>query len=236
MTHLLHHGRYWRQQSRGESSTGTVRAEQRLPITPAILTKLQEVWENKNSDPDHIMLWAACCTCYFGFLRSGEITVPSHAQYDKGAHLSAGDVTVDRANNPSMVRVHIKASKTDPFVKVSSCLWDEQTIVYVQWLQLRHTWHLEAAWREGPFFKFANGETLSRERLVRRVQEALELAGIDARKYSGHSFRIGAVTTAASVGLKDSLIKILGWWESTAYQWYVRISGDILAGVSQQLC
>ena len=68
-------------------------------------------------NPDHIMLWAACCTCYFGFLRSGEITVPSHAQYKNGAHLSAGDVTVDRANNPSIVRVHIKASKTGPFRK-----------------------------------------------------------------------------------------------------------------------
>ena len=208
-----------------QARSGLNKEKQRLPITPAILTKLREVWEKKNSDPDHIMLWAACCTCYFGFLRSGEITVPSHAQYDKGAHLSAGDVTVDRANNPSMVRVHIKASKTDPFRKgvfvfvgrTDNRLCPVAAITAYMALRGR---------MEGPFFKFANGETLSRERLVRRVREALELAGIDARKYSGHSFRIGAATTAASVGLEDSLIKTLGRWESTAYQRYVRFSRD----------
>ena len=36
----------------------------RLPITPNILLKLRSVWEEEASN---IMLWAACCTCYFDF-------------------------------------------------------------------------------------------------------------------------------------------------------------------------
>ena len=63
------------------------------------------------------MLWAACCTCFFGFLRSGEITVPSAGEYDPGAHLSYGDVTLDSRESPTMAQVNIKASKTDPFRK-----------------------------------------------------------------------------------------------------------------------
>ena len=54
-------------------------------------------------------------------------------------------------------------------------------------------------------------------------------------KYSGHSFRIGAATTAASVGVEDSLIKTLGRWESSAYLLYVRVPRDRLALVSKRL-
>ena len=43
----------------------------RLPMTPNILLKLTSVWEEDTSNFNHIMLWGACCTCYFGFLRSG---------------------------------------------------------------------------------------------------------------------------------------------------------------------
>ena len=61
------------------------------------------------------MLWAACCLCFFGFLRSGEVTVPSLKEYDSEGHLSVGDVALDSQRDPSVVRVHIKQSKTDPF-------------------------------------------------------------------------------------------------------------------------
>ena len=67
------------------------------------------------------------------------------------------------------------------------------------------------------------------------MREALQLSGVDITQYSGHSFRIGAASTAAAVGIEDSLIKTLGRWESTAYLSYVRVPQDRLAGVSKQL-
>ena len=63
------------------------------------------------------MLWAAYCTAFFGFLRSGELTVPSLAAYDPGAHFSYGDVRFNSQANPKVAQVRIKASKTDPFAK-----------------------------------------------------------------------------------------------------------------------
>ena len=36
------------------------------------------------------MLWAAACMCFLGFLRMGEVVVPSTAAYDPDVHLSEG--------------------------------------------------------------------------------------------------------------------------------------------------
>ena len=84
-------------------------------MIPSILRKMRVVLERERSNFDNIMLWAACCTCFFGFLRSGEIVVPTATSYNPAAHLSFGDVTVDRMDVPTIAQITIKASKTDPF-------------------------------------------------------------------------------------------------------------------------
>ena len=101
---------------RCEAQGGSSRRE-RLPVTPSILRKVKAVWDHKSSDPDFIMLWAACCLGFFGFLRAGEMTVPSDSMYDPATHLSRSDLAVDNPNAPTVMRVLIKQSKTDPFRK-----------------------------------------------------------------------------------------------------------------------
>ena len=84
----------------------------------------------------------------------------------------------------------------------------------------------------GPFFQFSNGEPLTRELLVKHLQGALQKAGVDASKLVGHSFRIGAATTASAMEVEDSLIKTLGRWKSSAYLLYVHIPQEKLASMS----
>ena len=67
------------------------------------------------------------------------------------------------------------------------------------------------------------------------VRQALEQAGHTASKYCGHSFRIVAATTAAQAGLEDSLINMLGRWESAAYKRYIRTPKDTLTVLSVRL-
>ena len=75
----------------------------RLPITPALLLKMKDVLSKNGRDFNNIMLWAAVCVCYFGFMRSGELTVPSLNSYCPQSHLSMNDVSVDRAGRPEII-------------------------------------------------------------------------------------------------------------------------------------
>ena len=135
--------------------------------------------------------------------------MPSMKEYDAEGHLSQGDVLLDNIAQPTAVQLRIKTSKTDPFRKGVS-LYLGQTgnelcpvVATTAYLAVRGR-------SPGPLFRFEVGATLSREGLVQRVREALQPSGMDMSKYSAHSFRIGAATTAAMVGVEDSLIKTLG--------------------------
>ena len=48
----------------------------RLPITLEVMTELRRAWQSLPVPQDAVMLWAAVSTCFFGFLRSGAVTVP----------------------------------------------------------------------------------------------------------------------------------------------------------------
>jgi hypothetical protein len=85
----------------------------RLPITPDILKSLHRHWSPRASQADIIMLWAACCLGFFGFLRAGEFTVESLEAVDPSSHLAVSDVSVDSREDPQVLSVHIKQSKTD---------------------------------------------------------------------------------------------------------------------------
>ena len=87
----------------------------RLLITAAILRTLRCSWESQGPTIDRRMLWAAACTCFFGFLRSREATVPSRSAYDPAIHLSVSDITVDSHSTPTSIALRIKCSKTGPF-------------------------------------------------------------------------------------------------------------------------
>ncbi len=123
---------------------------------------------------------------------------------------------LDSSSPQQNVQVAIKASKTDPFRKGVTVFLGRTANDLCP----------------GPFFRLASGAPLTREVLVRKMWGALEAGGIDASKYAGHSFRIGAATTAAMVGVEDSLIKTMGRW---AYQLYVRVPRYRLASVAQRM-
>ena len=80
-------------------------------------------------------------------------------------------------------------------------------------------------------FSFSDGTTLHCQWLTSSIQSILPAAGVP-RCYTGHNFRIGTAKIAASHGLPDHLIKILGRWSSDAYQIYIRNPVSTIVGVA----
>ena len=79
--------------------------------------------------------------------------------------------------------------------------------------------------KQGPLFQMKDGRPFTRESMVHNVHQALQTLGLETSHYAGHSFRIGAATTAAEQGIPDSMIKILGRWKSEAFKTYIRLPG-----------
>lgn len=62
----------------------------------------------------------------------------------------------------------------------------------------------------GPLFCYQDKTPVTREALfiVQEVQSVLQQGGVNPTPYSGHSLRIGAVSTATVTNIQDSLIYI----------------------------
>ena len=79
-----------------------------LPITPDIFHRIRAQWESTGHTWDTRMFWAACCLCFFAFLRVSEMSVPDDTSYDPDVHLSFRDIAIDDLKNPTVLRVTIK--------------------------------------------------------------------------------------------------------------------------------
>ena len=206
----------------------------RLPITPGILRKMKGVWDEEGRSWNSCMLWAASALNFFSFCRSGELTVPSEKSYDPTAHLSYSDIAVDSRDNPSIIAIHLKKSKTDPFrqgVRITVGRTKDKLCPVTALL----SYLAKRGDRPGPLFIWQDGRPLTRLQFVDEVRKVLKKANLPAEQFAGHSFRIGAATTAASMGLEDSLIQTLGRWKSSAYLLYVKLDPTKLAAVSNIL-
>ena len=215
-------------------SRGNLPSRVRLPITTDILNLMRAIWEKDPSSHNNIMLWAASTICFFGFFRSGEISVPARDKFDPECHLTLRDVSVDDPGNPSAVCLNLKQSKTDPFRKGVQIYIGATNNQLCPVAALMAYLAIRDRDPTSPLFKFQDNEPLTRDRFVREVRKSLREAGLDQSKYAGHSFRSGAATEAAARGLEDSLIKTLGRWESSAYQVYIQLPRHhlIISGIT----
>ena len=168
------------------------------------------------------MLWAASTITFFGFCRSGEVTVQSESKFDPQTHLCFSDIAVDNALSPNTISIKLKHSKTDQFRKGVNLVMgrtnDNLCPVTALLSYLVHQGD-----HPGPLFQWDNHTPLSKSKFVDHVRHALLAANVPAHLYTGHSFRIGVATIAASAGIEDSTIQTLGRWKSSAYLLYIRL-------------
>jgi len=180
------------------------------------------------------MLWVAATMCFIGFFRAGEITLATTTSLDITQHLAWGDVVIDCSENPQKLKIHLKKSKTNQLGKgvdvyigktvYSLCLLN----ACLQYMAARGT-------EPGPFFLFKNGQPLTKSAFTSWIRQKLQAVGLPQDNFAGHSFRIGAATSAAQAGIEDSTIRKMGRWNSSAFLAYIRTPIDQLAAFSSTL-
>uniref|UniRef100_A0A1X7V7M6 Tyr recombinase domain-containing protein n=1 Tax=Amphimedon queenslandica TaxID=400682 RepID=A0A1X7V7M6_AMPQE len=215
---------------------GSTSRRGRLPVTPNILRRMRALWlpGSKEEGYSHVMLWAVSCVTFFTFSHSGEMTVPEGTRFDPRVHLDVQDISVDREGQPRVVSIRLKKSKTDQEGRGATLIFGRTgnelcpVSVLIQYIKLRGT-------KPGPLFQWKDGTPLSCTRFVGEVQKVLLEAGLPARRFTGHSFRIWASTTAATLGVEDSTIQTLGRWKSSAFLSYIRLGTGQLASMSKVL-
>ena len=118
---------------------------------------------------------------------------------------------------------HLKCSKINPFGHghmLTSFVRGHKTCP----LMAMHTYYkVRGFCSEAHLFVLADILPLTRPAFVTMLCVVLGKLGLDLTLYAGHSFRIGAATTAAAAGLPDWLIQALGRWSSACYLRYICI-------------
>ena len=205
----------------------------RLPITPHVLSRIHD-FLSSSPDQDKTVIVAVATTAFFGFFRLGELLPTSTAAFNPTTDLAWGDVAVDNRQNPRMLQIHLKTSKTQQFGPgVDVVLGTTGTTLcpvtaMVQYIKERGS-------QPGAFFLSPAKTALTKAQFVSRIRAILQLLGLPHCDYAGHSFRIGAATTAASMGVEDSMIQTLGRWHSAAFLQYIRTPKEQLAAMSAVL-
>lgn len=136
------------------------------------------------------------------------------------------------------VHLKLKISKTDPFRQgvVIKLFQTNNTICPLRSCSnyIKHRLQ-ESATPQDPLFIDENNLALSRSKFLSLLKHALSCVGYDSTLYSGHSFRIGAATTAGNVHIEDHIIKLLGRWSSDAYCRYIRTPDKVLKQAQNSL-
>lgn len=211
---------------------GTRALKQALPITLPVLRRILETIRKRPSAfggrVPALAVSAAFALAFACFLRMGEITYTS---FSTRRVLTRNCVTLSDADEPSILR--LPTSKTDLLDQGTRLVIPKGPPDVCPIVHLRR-W-LEASPRQqpdSPLFHLPGG-AFQKKRVVELLSRALRESGIDPVGYSGHSFRRGAATWAASIGIPPDQIRRLGRWSSGAANRYAQWSAVQMAAVSQ---
>ena len=171
---------------------------------------------------------------FYGFLRCTEFTA-ANSNFDPTLHPCLSDISFPDHNTLIYTLKRSKSSQhrlTPIYLfRINSPVSPYEPLAnHVHFRQSLH------ALPSDPLFTDETGSIATRTWFLHHLRQILATSGFPAERYSGHSFRIGAATTAASRGLQDHTVQLLGRWSSQAYQTYIRTSLHDLRTAHNTLC
>ena len=162
------------------------------------------------------MLKAMYLLAFHAFLRVGEFTVSANKTSDQVIQYS--DITLTSDKVLVTVRFFKHKGTRHPVTLSIGRKGDNLCVVTALFQYIQHR-----GIRNGPLFMFPDGFPVSTNFFNRQLLLSLKWAGLDPKIFKGHSFRIGAATSAALAGASDLQLQAMGRWNSNAYKKYVQV-------------
>src|SRR5882724_6981822 len=208
----------------------------KLPITHDVLTcKLASASHLNLSG--RLNFEAATTTAFSGFLRCREFTMHSGRNFDPSIHLTRSSMEfILSIMALSHVVLTVPASKTDPFRKGIAITITRTPGAHTCTVAALKNLYEYIEWPpESPLFTQDDGAPLSRNSFIGLLRSSLTRAGFNVSKFSGHSFRHSAASSAMAVGFNDYKIQLLGRWYSNSYKLHIDNSQARLLSLSSRL-
>jgi hypothetical protein len=193
---------------------------QKLPITYQLLTRFLLCMGDSFND---CMLWAAASAAFFGCFRADEFTVDLSLP-DSIKVLRVQDFNWFPLHVPPYVVVSLKRTKTqihgDKVVIGCSGTKVSGYCALSKYLQLRFGKNI--AITNPAALVYESGNVLDHVSFSQFTKATVKKLGLDPARYSAHSYRSGAATSAGSNHFGDWEVQRLGRWRSQAYKTYIR--------------
>ena len=93
-------------------------------------------------------------------------------------------MAIDSTENPQLLKVHLKRSKSDQLGKGVDVFIDyhlRPVVAVSQYMALQGP-------KEGPFFQFHDKCPLTKSAFTNKIREALSTPGLPEQNFAGHSF------------------------------------------------
>jgi len=202
---------------------------ERTPVTrPALLVILNGLTQLNYND---VVLRAAFSLAFAGFLRVGEFTY-RRIDLDLGPAFRNWFLTknsVPIATGGDYMELTLPPFKTDPFrhgIQLTISATNDigcPVSAMRKLIQIDTHRHLHA-----PLFCIGllEQQPFTQEYVVQKLQQIALPSGLGRAAWNGNSFRRGAATWAAEVGIPEPQIQILGRWRSDAYKSYIEYASE----------
>ena len=199
----------------------------RTPLTRPYLLLMINTLSDLNYDD--VVIRAAFTLAFAAFLRVGEFTY-RETDLKLGPTFRNWFLTKSSINwveGGAHMELTLPASKTDPFRHGIQLLIAASNDAGCPVAAMKRLAEIDGHRpRFAPLFCVGreNQHPFTREHEVQKLQFLAIRNGLGLGTWNGHSFRRGAATWAAAVGIPEAQIQTLGRWKSEAYKRYVEYS------------
>ena len=174
--------------------------------------------------PKDSVLWAALTLSHYDLFCSGKLAQPKLAKARVPQFIWVWNVTLHfLQGHLHYVHIMLLGSRMDPFQLgcpvIIGCTGTPVCGACKAWHIIQdHKWTqtpLDASYLQ------IDSRALDHLTLVRHIKAIMAKLGLNPSRYSGHILCIRGATSAVQAGLSQWQIKLLGQWNSQAYQLYI---------------